>query len=118
VLLLSRSFRQSTELFLKVTGFYDRLKAPNKKRPPQPFQAIFSRRAYQSLPLDRREELARRFFRWLRPGGVAFVETLNVRAPNRKSCEDPFRAAGFYKVQRWSQVHPDKRCVLFWHGSG
>jgi SAM-dependent methyltransferase len=42
--------------------------------PTQPFDAVFSRRAYQGLPLDRREELARRFYRWLRPGGFAFVE--------------------------------------------
>jgi hypothetical protein len=29
--------------------------------PEQPFDAIFSRRAYQDLPFDHREELARRF---------------------------------------------------------
>ena len=84
--------------------------------PEQPFHAIFSRRAYQGLPLDRRAELARRFFRWLQPGGLAFVEMLNIR--DRQPFEDPFRAAGFREVKGWAEERPGERCVLFWHGSG
>jgi len=38
--------------------------------PEQPFHAIFSQRAYQGFPPERREELARRFCRWLHPGGL------------------------------------------------
>jgi hypothetical protein len=85
--------------------------------PQQPFDAIFSRRAYQGLPLERREELARRFFRWLRPGGLAFIETLNLRG-EREPFEGPFRAAGFREVQGFPQIAPGERSVLFWHGSG
>jgi hypothetical protein len=85
--------------------------------PEQPFHAIFSRRAYQGLPPDRREELARRFFRWLRPGGLAFVETLNLRGAF-KPFEEPFRAAGFRAARQWSTARSRDRRVLFWHGSG
>ncbi len=84
--------------------------------PSQPFDAIFSRRAYQGLPLDRREELARRFYRWLRPGGFAFVEMINIH--ERESFEGPFRAAGFREVDRWCQRDRGERDVLFWHRSG
>jgi hypothetical protein len=84
--------------------------------PEQPFHAIFSRRAYQGLPLDRREELARRFFRWLRPGGLAFIEMLNIR--ERKPFEEPFRAAGFREAKNWTRGGRGKRRVIFWHGSG
>ena len=85
--------------------------------PSQPFDAIFSRRAYQGLPLDRREELARRFYRWLRPGGIALVEMINIRV-ERESFEGPFRAAGFREVDDWCQHDRGDRDVVFWHGSG
>jgi hypothetical protein len=85
--------------------------------PERPFHAIFSRRAYQGFPLDRRKELARRFFRWLQPGGIAFVEMLNIHH-DRNPFEGPFRSAGFREVRNWSQERAGERCVLFWHGSG
>lgn len=84
--------------------------------PDQTFHAIFSRRSYQGLPLDRREELATRFYRWLQPGGIAFVEMLNVR--DRKPFEDPFRAVGFRETKWWPQSGDGEKNVLFWHGSG
>lgn len=52
--------------------------------------SVTSHRAYQGFPLDRREELARRFFRWLPPEGFAFVEMINIHER-----EEPFRGAGF-----------------------
>lgn len=85
--------------------------------PKQPFNAIISRKAYQALPMDRREELARRFYRWLQPGGTAFVEMLNIRG-ERELFEEPFIAAGFQVVKRWTPSHDSERHVLFWHGSG
>jgi hypothetical protein len=85
--------------------------------PEQPFHAIFSRRAYQGFPPDRREELAKRFFRWLHPGGTACVETINIiRDP--RPFEEPFRAAGFREVQQWSQRGDGEKQVLFWHVTG
>jgi hypothetical protein len=85
--------------------------------PEHRFDAIFSRRAYQGLPLDSREELARRFFRWLLPGGFAFVETINLR--EQETFEGPFRAAGFRALEGWlPQNDHCERGVLFWHGSG
>jgi hypothetical protein len=85
--------------------------------PKQPFDAIFSRRAYQGLPLDRREELARRFFRWLRPGGIAFVEMINIR--EREAFESPFRAAGFREVEGGPpQGDRGERGVWVWHITG
>jgi hypothetical protein len=85
--------------------------------PTQPFDAIFSRRAYQGFSLDRREGLARRFFRWLAPGGFAFVEMLNIS--DREPFEGPFRAAGFREVQDWApRGSGDERSVFFFHGSG
>jgi hypothetical protein len=93
--------------------------------PSQPFDAIFSRRAYQGFPLERREELARRFFRWLRPGGLAFIETMNVFR-ERERFESPFRAAGFRVVEGWSfravegwpQRERGERCAWFSHCTG
>jgi hypothetical protein len=49
--------------------------------PEQPFHA-FSQRAYQGFPPERREELARRFFRWLHPGGLG---TTLARAPTTRT---------------------------------
>jgi hypothetical protein len=86
--------------------------------PNQPFHAIFSRRAYQGFPFDRREELARRFFRWLHPGGIAFVEMQNIDV--REPFEGPFQAAGFREVlclSENSEMSPDRR-VRFCHASG
>jgi hypothetical protein len=80
------------------------------------FHAIVSRRAYQGFPLDRREELARRFFRWLRPGGFAFVEMSNIH--ERKGFEGPFRAAGFREVTEPSKIPAGQRGVRFYHASG
>lgn len=85
--------------------------------PAQPIHAIFSRRAYQGFPLDLRQELARRFYRWLRPGGTAFVEMHNI-IRDRSPFEDPFRAVGFREVTRWSQPRDREKQVIFWHGSG
>lgn len=82
--------------------------------PDQPFDAIFSRRAYQGLPLDRREELARRFYRWLQPRGTAFVEMLNIR--ERRPFEGPFHAAGFRETKWWPRPGDSEKNVLFWHG--
>ena len=59
---------------------------------------------YQGLPLDRRAELATRFYRWLQPGGIAFVEMLNIRERERKLFEDPFRAVGFRVVDKKHQT--------------
>jgi hypothetical protein len=84
--------------------------------PEQPFQAIFSRRAYQGLPPDRRQALAGLFHGWLHPGGTAFVEMLNIR--ERKPLENPFRAVGFREIRKWSLARDGEKQVIFWHGSG
>src|SRR5262245_12421225 len=53
----------------------------------------------------------------LRPGGFAFVETINIR--EREPYEGPFTAAGFREADGWtSQTDCGERGVLFWHGSG
>jgi hypothetical protein len=85
--------------------------------PVQAFDAIFSRRAYQGFAPAERGELARRFFRWLQPKGLAFVEMLNV-IRNRELFEQPFRDAGFNEIDRWPQAPCGERTVLFWHGTG
>lgn len=84
--------------------------------PEKPFHVIFSTRAYQGFPPDRCQELARRFYRWLEPGGIAFIEMLNIRG--REPLEDPFRAAGFQEAESWSQAASGARQVAFVHGSG
>lgn len=84
--------------------------------PEQPFDAIFSRRACQGLPPDRRQELAGRFYSWLRPGGAAFVQMHNIR--DRQPFEEPFRSVGFLEVSGWSQPRDGEKQVLFWHTSG
>lgn len=86
--------------------------------PDRPFGAIFSSRSYQGLPSDDRAELARRFFRWLEPRGIAFIEVLNVRSDNRKAMEEPFLAAGFAETTNWLQTTDSTRRVAFIHGSG
>jgi hypothetical protein len=84
--------------------------------PERPFHAIISRQAYQGLPPRHREELARRFFRWLHPGGTAIVETINIRQP--RTLERPFLAAGFRKPKRWPPGEDGRKNILFSHGSG
>lgn len=74
----------------------------SRYEPEQPFRANFSRRAYQGFPPDRREELAKRFLRWLHPRGTACVEMINV-IRDSKPFKGPFRAAGFREMQQRSQ---------------
>ncbi|HYV39247.1 MAG TPA: class I SAM-dependent methyltransferase [Gemmataceae bacterium] len=84
--------------------------------PDQLFDAIISKRAYQGFPADRRQELANRFFRWLRPRGIACVLMHNIR--DREPYEAPFHKAGFARASHWTYPVDHEKQVLFWHGSG
>ncbi|MCC7424738.1 MAG: class I SAM-dependent methyltransferase [Planctomycetaceae bacterium] len=87
--------------------------------PAGPFDAIFSRRAYQGFEWPEQEEIARRFYRWLCPGGIAFIEMLNIRTRLMRDVnEAPFSLFGFREIGWWSEANDVDRHVLFWHGSG
>jgi cyclopropane fatty-acyl-phospholipid synthase-like methyltransferase len=86
--------------------------------PERQFDAIFSIRAYQGFPRPHQEELARRFHRWLRPGGIAVVLMINVDR-GRAAQEQPFLDAGFRVTRQRGGLQPEfARWVTFVHGSG
>jgi hypothetical protein len=86
-----------------------------RHKPPMPYDVIVSVKAFQGFDELRREALARRFFDWLSPGGLCFVETMNVVF--QKEIEAPFRAAGFVEPARVA-FEGEAKGVVFAHGSG
>lgn len=67
-----------------------------RHRPERPYQFISSCRAYQGFPSTKRARLAKLFFQWLSPGGICFVEMINLLS-NQATFEAPFLEAGFFE---------------------
>ena len=58
--------------------------------------AIFNIKSFQGLPQSSMASASRSHFAALRPGGVAFFDTMNVQGEHRNQLEDALADAGFY----------------------
>lgn len=58
--------------------------------------AIFNIKSFQALPQSSMASAGRSHFAALRPGGVAFFDTMNVQGERRDELEDTLADAGFY----------------------
>ena len=58
--------------------------------------AIFNVKSFQGLPQASMEAASNTHFAALRPGGVAFFDTMNVQGEGRDQLEDALAEAGFY----------------------
>lgn len=65
--------------------------------PDAKFDVIIDALFAQTLPGARRAELAARYFKWLRPGGVVVISAMNVghNPGEREQFEEAFTEAGF-----------------------
>lgn len=75
--------------------------------PEQPYDLVYVQRVFQSLTAPQQVTMARRFFDWLRPGGICVVPTWSVVWDGTDAVlalEQPFRDAGFsidHDPHRW-----------------
>lgn len=91
------------------------------------FDVIYDDRLATLLPPEVCPEIARRYHRWLNPGGICVLHTVNFGgtigqdvAPVRKPFEDAFLSAGFTECETHPKrmPSPPQKHVFFLHGSG
>ena len=67
------------------------------------FDVVINHSAFQGLSADHMAAAARSFHDALKPGGMCFINTMNVADPHvRRRMEDSLTAAGFYVVEQKS----------------
>lgn len=78
--------------------------------PPSPFDVLYAERAVQGFSEEVRRELARRFFAWLSPGGIAVLTTVHAPGELERRLNAELKAAGFFvhleETSAWYRAQP------------
>jgi SAM-dependent methyltransferase len=78
--------------------------------PVQPFDFIYAERAIQWFSGEVQQELARRFFAWLSPGGMLVASTVHAPEELEQRLNAEFKAAGFLlhleESTAWRRAQP------------
>lgn len=81
------------------------------------FDVVINCRAFQGLSPSVMTAGARNFFAALRPGGVAFIDTINVQGRTRDVLEDSLIDAGFFlpfnTSERWYRTQLDSTGIVY-----
>ena len=73
--------------------------------PDRQFDVLYNRRAFHGLSPDQMDQAAQNFFAATKPGGLAYLSTLNVQGQLRTQIENALSQAGFFmpnlEAEQW-----------------
>ena len=88
-----------------------------RDQPGRQFDVLYNRRAFHGLSSSQMDQAARNFYAATKPGGLAYLSTLNVQGNLRTQIENALAWAGFFipnlEAEQWYREKLDATGILY-----